>query len=171
MADELRIRRRHRLRQKEISSLASVLDEKFGTVTFSDADPVEMAEVYGLEQKVYILNNEIIAIDIENSPFLSLNGLLRFGSTRLYLTVDSGAVKFVVNGADIMGPGVLDGDRNITKGQTVWIREEKYGRPLAIGRCIVDSSLFGRKEKGKYAESLFHVGDRLWKLNEAISRQ
>jgi PUA-domain protein len=171
MADELRIRRRHRLRQKETSSLAAVLAEKFGTVLFSEDDPVEMAEVYGLEQNVYILNNEIVAIDIENSPYLSLSGLLRFGATRLYMTVDSGAVRFVVNGADIMGPGVLDGDREIRKGQIVWIRDEKYGRPLAIGRCVVDSSLFGKKERGKYAESLFHVGDRLWRLNESISGQ
>ncbi|MBX8636813.1 MAG: RNA-binding protein [Thermoplasmata archaeon] len=168
MTDELRIRHRHRLRQKELLNLTATLNDELGTTSFSPTDPVETAEVFGLEQNVYILNNEILALEIEGIPFLSLTGLLKFGASRRYITVDSGAVRFVVNGADIMGPGVVGGDETVRKGQIVWIREEKYSRPLAIGRSIVDGGTFGRKEKGKCAESLFHVGDKLWKFNDSL---
>ena len=168
MTEELRIRRRHRLRQKELVNLSSVLDSELGTTSFSSSDPVETAEVYGLEQNVYILVDEIVALEIDGRPFLSLPGLLKYGASKRHVTVDSGAVGFVVNGADIMGPGVVGGDGAVLKGQIVWIREEKYGRPLAIGRSIVDGAMFGRKEKGKCVESLFYVGDKLWKLNDAL---
>ncbi|MBX8631997.1 MAG: RNA-binding protein [Thermoplasmata archaeon] len=169
MTASFRIRRRHRLRQKDVASLASDLDGKLGTRTFGDGDPVEVAEVYGLEQNVYILNSEIVAVEIQGEPFLSLPGLLRYGATKRFITVDSGAVKFVVNGADIMGPGVVGGDAAVESGMVIWVREEKYGRPLAIGRSTVSGASFGRKEKGRYAESIYHVGDRLWKLNEELS--
>ncbi len=169
MPEELRIRRRHRLRQKELTTLAAAIDEELGTTSFSPSDPVETAEVYGLDQQVYILASEILALDIDGTPFLSLPGLLKYGASRRHVTVDSGAVGFVVNGADIMGPGVTGGDERILKGQIVWVAEEKFRRPLAIGRSMVDGAVFGKKEKGKCVESLFHVGDKLWKLHTALN--
>ena len=168
MTGELRIRRRHRLRQKELANISSVLNTELGTTSFSPSDPVEIAEVYGLEQNVYILINEVVALDIDGSPFLSLPGLLKYGASKRHVTVDSGAVKFVVNGADIMGPGVVGGDEDVLKGQIVWIKEEKFNKPLAIGKSIVDGSMFGKKEKGKCVESMYHVGDKLWKLNDEL---
>lgn len=168
---ELKVRRRHRLRQKEVEELAADLNSTLGTSTFATDDPLQVAEIYGMEQKVYILGTEIVAMDIEGRPFLSISGLLKYGATRKYVTVDMGAVRYVANGADVMGPGIIDGDRDIKEGQTVWVREEKYSKPLAIGKSLVDGSLFGRKSPGKHVQSLFHVGDRVWKLQEDLSRE
>lgn len=168
---ELKIRRRHRLRQKEVEELASNIDESLGTRSFSPEDPIQVGEIYGLEQKVYILGTEIVALDIDGKPFLSISGLLKYGAKRKYVIVDMGAVKFVANGADIMGPGIVGGDREIAAGDAVWIREEKYGKPLAIGRSLVEGSEFGKKSPGKQVQSLFYVGDRVWKLQEDLSKE
>lgn len=170
MAD-LKIRRRHRLRQKEVEELASALNSRLGTTTFGPDEPLQVAEIYGLEQKVYILGTEIVAMEIGDVPFLSISGLLKYGATRLFATVDMGAVKFVVNGADVMGPGIVGGDAEVQEGQVIWVREEKYGKPLAIGRSLVPGSMFGSKTPGKYVESLFYVGDRVWKLQEELTRE
>ena len=168
---ELKIRRRHRLRQKEIVEIADTINSSLGTTTFSPDDPLQIAEIYGLEQKVYILGTEIVALEIEGSPFLSISGILRYGAARLYVTVDMGAVKFVANGADVMGPGIVDGDRKVRAGQVVWVKEEKYGKPLAIGRSLVEGSSFGSRSPGKFVQSLYYVGDRVWKLQEELSRE
>jgi len=166
---ELKIRRRHRLRQKEISAIAERLDAILGTSTFTADDPVQMAEIYGLEQTVYILGDEIVAIEIEGQPFLYLKGIMKYGASKRFVTVDMGAVRFVTNGADIMGPGIVDGDRTVRAGDLVWVRDQRYGKPLAIGRSAVDGSEFGSKKPGKFIISLFHIGDRLWKLSEELS--
>ena len=168
---ELKIRRRHRLRQKEVEDIAAALNVSLGTQTFKSDDALQVAEIYGLEQKVYILGTEIVAMEIDGSPFLSITGILRYGATKAYVTVDMGAVKYVANGADVMGPGITDGDRSIVTGQTVWIREEKFLKPLAIGRCLVEGSMLGKKSPGKHVQSLFYVGDRVWKLQEELSKE
>lgn len=166
---EMRIRRRHRLRQKEVAELAGRLDTLLGTRTFNEADPVEIAEIYGVPQKVYMIGNEILALELDESPFLYLRGLIRYGASRRFVTVDMGAVRYVTNGADVMGPGIVDGDRSVQKGNIVWVREEKYSKPLAIGRCLVEGAEFGSKRPGKFISSLFWIGDRLWKFSEKIS--
>ncbi len=168
---ELKVRRRHRLRQKEVEEIAADLNKSLGTDTFSPGDPLQVAEVYGMEQKVYILGTEIVALEIGGKPFLSISGILKYGATKSYVTVDMGAVKYVANGADIMGPGIIDGDREVVPGQPVWVREEKFLKPLAIGKSLVDGKAFGQKSPGKQVQSLFYVGDRLWKLQEELSSE
>ncbi|MEM3852057.1 MAG: PUA domain-containing protein [Methanomassiliicoccales archaeon] len=165
---ELRIRRRHRLREKEVEALAANLDNLMGTRTFSTRDKIEVAEVYGLEQSIFLLDNDIVAIEFKGGPFLYIAGILRYGATRRFVTVDMGAVPFVTNGADIMGPGIVDGDHAVREGETVWIRDVKYGKPLAIGSAIVNGDMFGTKKAGKFVLSHFHIGDRLWKLSQHL---
>lgn len=168
---DLKVRRRHRLRQKEVEEIAAAIDSVLGTRTFSPDDPLQVAEVYGLEQKVYILGNEIVALEIEGKPFLSISGLLKYGASRMYVTVDMGAVKYVANGADVMGPGIVDGDSSIKEGQTIWVRDEKHSKPLAVGKSLVEGGVFGKKMPGKHVQSLFYVGDRMWRLQEELSHE
>ena len=35
-------------------------------------------------------------------------------------------------------------------------------------KLVEPQKMCGRKEKGKCVESLFYVGDKLWKLNDAL---
>jgi PUA domain protein len=81
-----------------------------------------------------------------------------------------GAVKFVYNGADVMGPGVLASDPSIVDGDLVWIRDVKNLQPLAIGKSIASAATLARKDKGKVVESIHHVGDKLWLIDEPKER-
>jgi len=161
---ELRLRRRHRLRQKEIVAISSHLDSALGTGTFTEADVVDMAE--GPEYDVVFVNGKILAFMPEGRPFLTVRGLLKYGATKRFVTVDMGAVKFVYNGADVMGPGVVDCDRAIVDGDLVWIRDVNNLRPLAVGKALVTGEALSRKEKGKAVQSIHHVGDKLWEVDE-----
>ena len=161
---ELRLRKRHRLRQKEIAAVSGALDSALGTRTFSERDVVDMAE--GPEYHVVFVNGKILAFSIGGVPFLTVRGLLAYGATKRFVTVDMGAVKFVYNGADVMGPGVVACDTSIAEGDLVWIRDVKNLRPLAIGKAVVSGEVMSRKEKGKVVESVHHVGDKLWEIDE-----
>jgi len=161
---ELKFRKRHRLRQKEVASLAAELDAALGTRTFSEGDVVDMAEGPGYE--VVFADGKVLAFVVGGKSFLTVRGLLKFGAQKRYVTVDMGAVKFVYNGADVMGPGIVDADPDIRPGDLVWIRDVKNRQPLAVGRAIIDAPAMARKEKGKAVEAVHHVGDKLWLVDE-----
>ncbi len=157
---EFKIRRRHRLRQKEIESLFSVIDAVLGTNTVTAKATVDRAEASGFD--VIFVDNSMVAMVIDDVPFLTVRGLLKYGATRRYVTVDMGAVKYVANGADIMGPGIVEVDDQVSKGDLVWIRDERNRRPLAIGRAVMPASEMSTKPKGRSVLSIHHVGDKLW---------
>jgi len=161
---DLRLRKRHRLRLKEIASLARQIDDSLGTKSFTEDDVVDMAE--GPEYDVVFVNGKILAFTPDGVPFLTVRGLLKYVSTKRFITVDMGAVKFVYNGADVMGPGIVDIDAGIKEGDLVWVRDVNNLRPLAVGRALMDSAAMKRKEKGKAVGSILHVGDKLWQVDE-----
>ncbi len=161
---ELRLRKRHRLRQKEIASIAERIDGALGTKSFSFDDVVDMAE--GPDYEVVYVNGKILAFLPEGFPFLTVRGLLAYPATRRFVTVDMGAVRFVYNGADVMGPGIVDLDASIKIGDLVWVRDVKNSRPLAVGRALMDAAAMRSKEKGKAIASILHVGDKLWQVDE-----
>jgi PUA-domain protein len=158
---ELRIRNRARLRRKEIEDLAARLKNEFATKDmFSEDDPLELGEYEG--GRVILLGHDIIGLMHEEKPVLSVRGLLKFGAEKRFVTVDMGAVRFVTNGADVMGPGIVDADPEIKPGDLVWIREERHKKPLAVGQALSEGPVLRAKTKGKQVKSLHYVGDRLW---------
>jgi len=161
---EFRLRKRHRLRQKEVSALAEGIDSKLGTTSFGEKDVVDMAE--GPEYDVVFVNGKILAFTPSGEPFLTVRGLLKYGATKRFVTVDMGAVKFVYNGADVMSPGVVECDPHIAEGDLVWIRDQKNRQPLAVGRSAIPGDRIALKEKGKAVDSVHHVGDKLWLVDE-----
>lgn len=158
---ELRIRNRSRLRRKEVEGLAARLGGELGTNEMFAADaPVELGEYEG--GRVIVLGHEILGLLHDERPALSVRGILKYGATKRYVTVDMGAVRFVTNGADVMGPGIVDADPEIRAGDLVWVREERHGKPLAVGQALADAATLKSKAKGKLVKSLHFVGDRIW---------
>lgn len=158
---EFRLRNRTRLRRKEASDLAARLSQNLGTATmFTEDEPVETAE--GGEANFFLIGNELVGLWDERDPFLLPRGLLKYPPTKRFVTVDMGAVKFVTNGADVMGPGITDADPDIKAGDWVWVREVRHGKPLAVGRALADAGTLRSKAKGKQVKTFFFVGDKVW---------
>ncbi len=112
------------------------------------------------------VNGKILAFTPGGSPFLTVRGLLEYGASKRFVTVDMGAVKFVYNGADVMGPGISDSDPEVREGDLVWVRDLNNKRPLAVGKAAVGHESMARKDKGKAVQSIHHVGDKLWLEDE-----
>jgi PUA domain protein len=156
----IRLRKRHRLRRKEIKALSEHLETIFSIRCFTPDDIVDRAESTGFD--VIFVNGEILGLVIKDKPCLSVKGILKYRPDKKYVTVDMGAVKYVYNGADVMAPGVVDADEEIIKGDFVWVRDEKNHQPLAVGEALMSSEEMIRSSKGKAVNSLHHVGDGIW---------
>jgi PUA-domain protein len=160
----MRIRRRQRLRRKEINAYSQAIADALGVDPFRDRDDIDLAEAE--EWRLLIADNEVRGIIVVDRPFLTVRGLLAYPATKRWVTVDMGAVPFVYNGADVMAPGIVDADPAIRPGDLVWVRDERNLRPLAIGEARTSGPEMVASDKGKAVVSIHHVGDPLWKLDE-----
>ncbi len=161
---EIRIRKRKRMRSKDIKVLSETIEAEMGVPVFTENDPVDLAE--GPEFNLIFVGNDILGLVYDEKPFLTIRGIQKYKPQRRYVTVDMGAVRFVTNGADVMGPGITEADDDIKEGDLVWIRDEKNKVPLAIGVALRDTAGIRSKEKGKAIQMLHFVGDKLWKAGE-----
>lgn len=163
MAD-IMIRKRKRMREKEIKALSKELQETLGSLVFDERDAVDMAE--SSDYNVIFVGQDILGIVYEEKPFLTVRGILKYRPVNRSVTVDMGAVPFVTNGADVMGPGITDADPNIVEGDMVWIKDVKNGAPLAIGMSMRSGADLQAKSGGKAIKTIHYVGDKLWKSGE-----
>ena len=97
-----------------------------------------------------------------NKLVFTLSGLNIYKPTNRQVVVDMGAVKFVANGADVMGPGIVDADKNIKPDDVVWICDEKNKKPLAMGLALISGEEMIQKQKGKAVAVFHYVGDVIW---------
>lgn len=160
----LRIRRRTRLRRKEASAWLARLAADFGMDVPPDDAALDEAEAG--EMRLLLLGEDALALLDGDAVAPTVRALLARPAKRRAVTVDMGAVPFVYNGADVMAPGIVEADPGIAAGDLVWVRDETHGRPLAVGRALMDGPTMAREERGKAIETLHHVGDDLWRLPE-----
>jgi PUA domain protein len=152
------------LRLKEVRGIADGIEAALECQTFSESDSVDVASLKTMD--IIYVNGKILGLIIDEGPFLSVRGLLEYNPARRFVTVDMGAVKFVYNGADVMAPGVVDADESIVRGDLAWVRDERNLRPLAVGIALTDGKEMVPETAGKALESIHHVGDAIWQLDE-----
>ncbi len=122
------------------------IDDNTSLITGDDFTAIKLGEIY--------------------LPFLSETVLLeKFPK----VVVDSGAIKFVCNGANVMRPGI----KNFTKfdkGQIVCVVEETHNKFLAVGRSLVSSEELSNITKGEVVKNLHYVSDRFWEAAKGIKK-
>lgn len=163
MAD-IMIRKRKRMRAKEVKALAKELEDVMGVPVFSEEDGVDMAESSDFD--LIFVRGDILGLVADGKPFLTVRGILKYRPERRAVTVDMGAVPYVTNGADVMGPGITAADPDIAEGDLVWIRDARNGAPLAIGISLRPAADLESKAPGKAIKTIHYVGDKLWKTGE-----
>ena len=77
--------------------------------------------------------------------------------------VDEGAVPHIVNGADVMVPGILEYSRDIVEGDIVIVLDRKR-RPICIGLALMDSNTIGSSSRGRAIKNIHHIYDKVWDL-------
>jgi len=155
--------RKHALRKKESSEIIEYLNSYSGTEI--KAERIEIVD------DRFLANGEIFAFFIDGKPYLTIKGAMQHNPTKKLVVVDSGAIRHVSDGADVMAPGVIEADESIRAGEIVYIVDEKNRRVIAVGRALVDAEkmLGGKKEerRGKAIKNIHWVGDKIWKATSS----
>ncbi|MCD6264180.1 hypothetical protein J7L60_07235 [Candidatus Bathyarchaeota archaeon] len=78
------------------------------------------------------------------------------------IVVDMGAVPYICRGADVMAPGITEVKGEFEKDELVVVRDERYGKALALGLSLFSSAEVREMRKGKAIKNLHYVGDEVW---------
>ncbi len=158
------IRNRHPVKQKKAADVLQHIKETLGCdVTVEKL--IETADIDG--RRMLIVDGGLDVFFIDGEPMLTLPGIHHHEPSRGYVAVDRGAVRFVLNGADIMAPGITDADPAIEQDDLVWIRNPE-GTGIAVGRALIDGRAMVEENSGKAVENLHYIGDELWQRNETL---
>ncbi|MBW2968776.1 DUF1947 domain-containing protein [Candidatus Woesearchaeota archaeon] len=150
---------RKQLSKSEIKEINNKLKELYNLEEFfSKKDKIEIEEeehkIIKKQGKIYFFYHE--------SKIIPVLKILADTNFLKKITVDMGAVKFVISGADIMRPGIVKIDERIKQNEIICIIDEKHSKPIAIGIALFNSSEMKKQEKGKSVQNLHYVGDELW---------
>ncbi len=107
---------------------------------------------------------KILKIDDDYLPFLSETETLKKFPN---VMVDTGAIKFMCKGANLMRPGIKK-FTEFEKDNLVCIMEESHHKFLAVGKALVSSSELENMEKGEVLKNLHYISDKFWEVGKTI---
>jgi PUA domain protein len=155
------VKSRHHLRSDEIDELASSLADHLGVEL--DGDDYERVEFTDVDREVVLVDGEPLVASFDGDLFLTVRGANEYPPQNHVVTVDSGAISFVSDGANVMRPGIVEASDDIEPGDLAVVVEEQHGKALAVARAdVAGAEMVGNS--GKVLESLHHVGDELYEF-------
>jgi PUA domain protein len=163
-----RLKRRHLLKKRDRKIHVEQIEGDLGTSVTGLDDKAKLEE--GLLDDgttVLILDGSIIFFELDGRMVPTLHAILDGLIQIPAITVDMGAVKFVINGADIMRPGVTKIDDGIGKGSIVAVVDERHGKALAVGVSMLSSDDMRAALHGKVVLSKHYVNDPLWEFGKS----
>jgi PUA domain protein len=150
--------KKRQLRKNEIKDFENILKKKFGLDLSLRKKRVE--EIILANLKLLAIENEVLFF-YDSSNLVPTLKLIAQEPVLNEIIVDMGAVKFVVKGADVMRPGIVEFD-SFGSGEIVVIRDLNHKKPLAIGRALFSSDEIKEMVSGKVIKNLHYVGDKIW---------
>ena len=149
--------KRRMLRKKDAKRVLSEIKERCGVDISGSVEVVEFDKTNAV-----LIDGEFLAIEHEGKYYLSVLGVMKFKPERGRVVVDDGATKFIINGADVMKPGIVEADEGINEGDFCYVVVEGKFTPLAVGIALCRGvEMVGGK--GKAVKNIHHINDRLWK--------
>ena len=155
----MKIKSRHHLKGSDARKVIAKIEPLLDDTSSLRHSSLEMAISDEGVDLIFVDGRPLMMI-VDEQPFFTVLGAIELSPKKRVVVVDTGAVRFVVNGADIMKPGIVSADPEIAIGDLVVIAEERHQKPLAIGRALVAGT--DMKGDGKAVKSLHHVGDAIW---------
>jgi PUA-domain protein len=155
-------RRQYFLKAKEAKALLQTAETKLG---------VDLAKLFGGKIDVEVLETETVELIVLNGKpdLFKVEGSLcptltfeEYFCLAPKATVDMGAIPFVCKGANVMAPGIRKVEGQFEKGSFVYVVDERYGKPLAVGEALYKADEMRGVKQGVSVKNLHHVGDKTW---------
>ena len=100
-------KKRHSIRKGQVQELLSRLEEQIGpSANLFHADMIEVVET-NADVSLFLVNKKPLLMDTGAWAFPTLKGAVQIPFPERRVAVDAGAIPYVVNGADIMRPGIV----------------------------------------------------------------
>jgi len=158
-----RIKKRHLLKKREQRDEISRIEKEIGSsIERIDAKTQLESGVLDDGSRILLLDGQVIFFEHEGRMFPALRALLNGLIDVPKITIDMGAVRFVVNGADIMRPGITEIDDRVKENSIVVVVDETHGKPLAVGVSKMGADDLRAATGGKVIKSVHHINDALW---------
>jgi PUA domain protein len=158
------VKKRHSIRKSQAEDLLDRLALQIGpSSALFHTDMIEILET-NADVALYLVNKKPLLMDTGDWVFPTLKGAVQIPFPERMVTVDAGAIPYVVNGADVMRPGIVAVSDDIVAGGPVQIADERHKKPLAIGVALMDGPAIRASASGKMCKNFHHVGDELWNL-------
>ena len=156
---------KHVVSKRERKRIVALMEEKLVEAVdlVKKAEKVEVAKLRVREATLILLNG-IPAIVVEGElVYPTLVAAYRLGLKLPTIVVDMGAVPHILNGADVMVPGIVKFDE-FEKGGIVYIADEEKLRIFAVGEALISSEELATVNRGKAVRTLHYAGGKLWEL-------
>jgi PUA-domain protein len=155
----MKIKSKHHLKGSDARKIIAAIEPLLADPSSLRKSSLELAETDQEIDLIFVDGRPLIMV-MEDRPFLTVLGAIELNPQKKLVIVDSGAVRFIVNGADVMNPGIVSADPEIEAGDLVIVAEERHKKPLAVGKALIPGKeMHG---EGKAIKSLHHVGDPIW---------
>ena len=161
--------RRYALKTKDAKKVLSEaqtkmkldLDALFGSKAIVEVVESELDEVYLIGGKPLFFKAGDMVL-----PTLLFT---EFTSKAPKIVVDMGAVPYVCKGATVMAPGIVHIAGEFEKGDLVLVVDVKFGKALALGESLMNSSMARQTKKGPIVKTMHYVGDKIWDYTKTLT--
>jgi len=161
----VQIKSRNMLSKKDKKVLLETLVEIYGEGTISSFEKtLQLEEVKTDEGNFLVKGGKIWFFDYNKQTIPTIHFLRENKINLPKIIVDTGAIRFITNGADVMAPGIVYFDEKITEGSIVSIHEEKASSLLGVGIALVNSEKFEKTKQGKVIQTIHHLKDIIWEF-------
>ena len=158
------VKKRHSIRKSQAQALLARLSDQIGnSALFFHADMIEVIET-NADVSLFLVNKKMLLLDTGDWVFPTLQGAIQFPFPERRVVVDAGAIPYVVNGADVMRPGIVSVSDDVKADSPVQIVDERHGKPLAIGIALFNAPDIRARTSGKVCKNIHYVGDEIWNI-------
>jgi PUA-domain protein len=115
-----------------------------------------------VDDKFYVKDKECLFF-IYNEKIIPTVKMLLKKDLLPEVIVDMGAVKFIVNGADVMRPGIVE-ISDFEKDSFVVVKDVNNKKPLIVGVALLSSDEMKETSSGCVVKNIHYVGDDIWNI-------
>jgi PUA-domain protein len=159
--------RRYPLKTKEAKQIIEEASKtlKLDMETLFGKATVEVAESDVGE--VYLIGGKPLLYKVDDKIMPTLH-FTEFIFKAPKMVVDMGAVPYVCKGATVMAPGIVRIEGEFAKGELVLVVDMKFGKALALGESLMDSTLARQTKKGPIVKTQHYVSDKIWEYTKTL---
>ena len=160
--------KKEELRKKDVQKISSSLEQVYPTAftEFIASKKLFKAELTIKTRTLtlyHTTDNTPLLFEEQGLILPTLYSIRQFPDILPKITVDAGAVKFMINGADLFRPGMVEWDE-FEKDQFVTIVNLQKAA-MSIGKAILSSNELS--DKGKVTVTVHYLNDEIWKYNQS----